>query len=144
MVDDTNVNSILLIEDNPVDVDLTLRAFKMRNLSNSIVVLRDGEEAINWIKKLSNSTELPVVILLDLKLPKYSGLEVLKYIKSCEVLNGVPVVALTTSAEDDDIKVAYSLGVNSYVIKPVDFEKFIEVAVQIELYWSIVNKPSIR
>ncbi|MCU4162787.1 response regulator [Carboxylicivirga caseinilyticus] len=144
MPDDNNVNSIILIEDNPVDVDLTLRAFKMRNLSNPIIVLRDGEEAIRWMEKLKDGAPLPVVILLDLKLPKYSGLEVLKYIKSSETLNGVPVVVLTTSSEDDDVKQAYKLGVNSYVLKPVDFEKFIDVAVQIELYWSVLNKPGIR
>jgi len=137
-------HTILLVEDNPVDVDLTLRAFKIRNLTNPIEVARDGAEAMEWIAKYKNGEPLPVVILLDLKLPKYSGLEVLKAIKSDNALKAIPVVILTTSSQDEDIDAAYLLGVNSYIIKPVDFEKFIEVAGQIELYWNVLNKTSSR
>lgn len=132
---------ILLVEDNPVDVDLTLRAFKHRNLNNPIQVSRDGEEAIQWINKWEQGDPLPVVILLDLKLPKYSGLEVLEIIKSHKKFKTVPVVILTTSNEDSDIKSAYELGANSYIVKPVNFDKFVEVAAQVELYWNIINKP---
>lgn len=130
---------ILLVEDNPVDVDLTLRAFKKQNLTNPIVIARDGEEAINLIGIWTVGKPIPVVILLDLKLPKFSGLEVLKEIKSHPVFRTIPVVVLTSSAEDSDIKTAYSLGANSYIIKPVEFDKFIEVAAQIELYWTVLN-----
>ncbi|MCW3787482.1 response regulator [Plebeiibacterium sediminum] len=137
-------NTILLVEDNPVDVDLTLRAFKFNKLTNPIEVARDGHEVMSWIKNYKKGEPLPVVILLDLKLPKYSGLEVLKAIKSNTILKSIPVVVLTTSSEDDDIGEAYQLGVNSYIVKPVDFLKFIEVVRQIELYWSVLNKTSIH
>jgi CheY-like chemotaxis protein len=137
-----NVNNpILLIEDNPVDIDLTLRAFAKRKLVNPIEVARDGEEAINWIEKWKEGSPIPVVVLLDLKLPRKHGLEVLKVIKSHDVFKTVPVVVLTTSSDDFDVKSAYELGANSYIVKPVDFEKFLEVAAQIELYWNVVNKP---
>ena len=132
---------ILLVEDNPVDIDLTIRAFKKRRLTNPIEVARDGEEAVNWIKKWQNGEPLPVVILLDLKLPRIHGLDVLKELKSHATFKTIPVVVLTTSSDDLDIKAAYELGVNSYIIKPVDFEKFLEVAANIELYWNILNKP---
>ena len=134
-------NPIFLVEDNPVDIDLTIRAFKYRKLTNPIQIARDGEEALEWINKWENGEELPVVILLDLKLPKVHGLEVLKVIKSHKFLNTIPVVVLTTSSEDMDVKTAYELGANSYIVKPVDFDKFIEVAGQIELYWNVLNKP---
>lgn len=132
---------ILLVEDNPVDVDLTLRAFKKQKLTNPIIVARDGEEAINMIDKWEEGTTIPVVILLDLKLPKFNGLEVLESIKTHPVFRTIPVVVLTSSAEDSDIKTAYNLGANSYIIKPVEFDKFIEVAAQIELYWTVLNNP---
>lgn len=134
---------ILLVEDNPVDVDLTLRAFKKQNLTNPINIARDGEEAINWIKRWEDGDDIPVVILLDLKLPKYSGLEVLKELKSHPVFQTIPVVVLTSSAEDADVEAAYKLGANSYIVKPVDFDKFVEIAGQIELYWNVLNKPYI-
>lgn len=135
---------IFLVEDNPVDVDLTLRAFKKQNLINPIIVARDGEEAINWIKRWEDGDKVPVVILLDLKLPKYSGLEVLQAIKSHSVFQTIPVVVLTSSAEDSDVEAAYKLGANSYIVKPVDFDKFVEMAGQIELYWNVLNKPCIK
>ena len=138
---DQSIHPIFLIEDNPVDIDLTIRAFKHRKLTNPIEIARDGEEAISWINKWSSGEPLPVVILLDLKLPKLSGLEVLKEIKSHKSFKTIPVVVLTSSSDDLDIKTAYNLGANSYIVKPVDFDKFIEVAAQIELYWSVLNKP---
>jgi len=134
--------SILLIEDNPVDIDLTLRAFKYKKLTNPIEIARDGEEALEWVNKWKKGSPLPVVILMDLNLPKVHGLEVLREIKSNELLKTIPVVVLTTSSDDMDIKTAYSLGANSYIVKPVDFDKFIEVAGQIELYWTVLNRPS--
>jgi len=134
-------NAILLIEDNPVDIDLTLRAFKYKNLTNPIEIARDGEEALEWVNKWKKGSPLPVVIMLDLNLPKVHGLEVLKAIKSNDSLKKIPIVVLTTSSEDVDIKTAYDLGANSYIVKPVDFDKFIEVAGQIELYWTVLNVP---
>lgn len=130
---------ILLIEDNPVDVDLTVRAFKKQNLTNPIEIARDGEEAIKMIEKWNDTKLIPVVILLDLKLPKFNGLEVLKEIKTHPEFKKIPVVVLTSSSEDSDINAAYNLGANSYIVKPVQFDKFIEVAAQIELYWTVLN-----
>jgi CheY-like chemotaxis protein len=130
---------ILLIEDNPVDVDLTVRAFKKQNLTNPIEIARDGEEAIKMIEKWNDTKLVPVVILLDLKLPKFNGLEVLKEIKTHPEFKKIPVVVLTSSSEDSDINAAYNLGANSYIVKPVQFDKFIEVAAQIELYWTVLN-----
>jgi CheY-like chemotaxis protein len=132
---------ILLVEDNPLDVDLTIRAFKRQKLANKIQVARDGEEFMGFLTNWEKGEQTPVVILLDLKLPKIDGLEVLTKIKSHPQFRTVPVVILTTSAEDSDIKKAYSIGANSYIIKPVDFEKFVEVVAHIELYWNIINKP---
>jgi len=139
---DTNYqnNPILLIEDNPIDLDLTLRAFASRNLANPILVARDGEEALDFTKRWEQGEPLPVVILLDLNLPKINGLEVLKFLKSHPIFKTIPVVVLTTSSESSDVKTAYELGVNSYIIKPVDFEKFIDMAKHIELYWNVLNK----
>ncbi|MCF8358984.1 MAG: response regulator [Prolixibacteraceae bacterium] len=134
---------ILLVEDNPVDLDLTMRAFSMRRLTNPVEVARDGEEALAYIEKWEKGDPLPVVVLLDLKLPKTDGLEVLEVIKKHPVFKTIPVVVLTTSSESNDVKRAYELGVNSYIVKPVDFEKFLEVAEHIELYWSVLNKPPV-
>lgn len=135
------LNPIFLVEDNPVDIDLTIRAFKHRKLTNPIQIARDGEEATEWISNWSKGEPLPVVILLDLKLPKVDGLDVLRTLKTHKILKTIPVVVLTTSSDDLDIKTAYDLGANSYIVKPVDFDKFIEVAAQIELYWNVLNKP---
>ena len=132
---------ILLVEDNPVDVDLTLRAFKRRNLINPVHVARDGEEALAWLPRWEAGEPLPLVILLDLKLPRVHGLEVLAQWKSNPVSQSIPVVVLTTSEEDKDIDTAYKLGANSYIVKPVDFEKFLDVAEQIEIYWCANNRP---
>ena len=134
-----NAMPILLVEDNPMDVDLTRRAFNRHNLTNPLEVARDGQEALDLIAAWKMGESVPSVVLLDLKLPKISGLEVLRSIRAHRVFGTVPVVVLTSSAEDQDIHEAYSLGANSYIVKPVEFEKFIEVARQIELYWTVLN-----
>jgi CheY-like chemotaxis protein len=134
--------SILLVEDNPMDVDLTKRAFTRRNLNNPIEVARDGEEALAWIVRWEAGERTPGIILLDLKLPRVDGLEVLRQLKAHPVFRTIPVVILTTSAEDSDIQTAYYLGANSYIIKPVDFAKFMEVAEQIDSYWTLLNRPA--
>ncbi|MEW5781080.1 MAG: response regulator [Pseudomonadota bacterium] len=131
---------IFLVEDNPVDLDLTLRAFSRRKLVNRIDVARDGEEALAWLPRWLAGEEKPAVILLDLKLPKVHGLEVLAALKREPPLARIPVVVLTTSKDDRDITTAYDLGANSYIVKPVDFQKFIDVAAQIELYWCVYNE----
>lgn len=132
---------ILLVEDNPMDVDLTKRAFAKRKLVNPLVVARDGEEALAHLAKWEQGAPQPVVILLDLKLPKVSGLDVLRRIKTHPRFRTIPVVVLTTSSEDADVRAAYEIGVNSYIVKPVNFENFLEVATQLEIYWSVLNTP---
>jgi CheY-like chemotaxis protein len=139
-----NINKpILLVEDNPMDVDLTLRAFRRRKVTNPIEVARDGEEALAWLPRWEAGETQPVVILLDLKMPRVNGLEVLRQLKGHPDFRIIPVVVLTSSAEDRDIHEAYKLGVNSYIVKPVDFDKFMDVAEQIELYWTVLNKPPV-
>ena len=132
---------VLLVEDNPDDVDLTLRAFARRKLTNPVHVARDGEEALAWLERWKAGEPLPLLILLDLKLPRIHGLEVLAQWKADPVSKAIPVVVLTSSAEDQDIAAAYKLGANSYIIKPVDFDKFLAIADQIELYWCVTNQP---
>ncbi|CAE6494806.1 MAG TPA: response regulator [Nitrosomonas nitrosa] len=131
---------ILLVEDNPLDVDLTLRAFKRRNLVNPVHVARDGEEALAWIPLWEAGETQPAVILLDLNMPRIDGLSVLRSLKTRDGLRRIPIVILTTSKEDRDINTAYDLGANSYIVKPVDFDNFLQVAQQIELYWCITNE----
>jgi CheY-like chemotaxis protein len=131
---------ILLVEDNPMDVDLTLRAFKRRRVTNTIHVARDGEEALAWLPRWESGEPWPAVILLDLKLPKVDGLEVLRQIKQHPTLCVIPIVVLTTSEESADVQAAYHLGVNSYIVKPVEFEKFMDVSEKIDLYWTVVSK----
>jgi CheY-like chemotaxis protein len=138
----TEERPILLVEDNPMDVDLTRRAFARRHLVNTLEVARDGEEALGWIARWESGEPTPVVILLDLKLPRVSGLEVLRRLKQHARFARIPVVVLTTSREDADVASAYALGVNSYIVKPVEFEKFVEVAAQIDLYWCVLNERS--
>lgn len=132
---------ILLVEDNPADLDLTRRAFARRHLLNPLLVARDGQEALDFIPRWEAGEALPLVVLLDLKLPKVHGLEVLRAYKSHPVSQSVPMVVLTTSEEDADVAEAYRLGANSYILKPVDFEKFMVVAGHIELYWCALNQP---
>ncbi|MBL0943319.1 MAG: response regulator [Hydrogenophaga sp.] len=131
---------ILLVEDNPMDLDLTLRAFSKRNFSNEIIVARDGEEALAWLPRWAAGEPMPAVVLLDINLPRASGLEVLKAFREHPQARHVPVVVLTSSRDDRDLKAAYDLGVNSYIEKPVSFNKFIEVAGHIELYWCVFNE----
>lgn len=132
---------ILLVEDNPVDLDLTRRAFNRRRLANPLEVARDGEEAVDYLRRWEEGAPIPVLILLDLKLPRVDGLEVLRRCKGHPLYRSIPVVVLTTSDEDRDIETAYQLGANSYIVKPVEFEKFVEVAAQIEVYWTLINQP---
>jgi len=134
---------ILLVEDNPMDLDLTLRAFNRKKFSNVIQIARDGEEALAYIGRWEAGEPLPAVILLDINLPKINGLEVLRQLKAHERFRRIPVVVLTSSREDRDLRTAYDLGVNSYIEKPVNFSKFMDVAEQIELYWCVLNeRPS--
>jgi CheY-like chemotaxis protein len=133
---------ILLVEDNPMDVDLTLRAFKRRRVTNTILVARDGEEALAWLPRWESGEPWPAVVLLDLKLPKVDGLEVLRQLKQHPSLRVIPVVVLTTSSDSADLQAAYQLGANSYIVKPVDFEKFMDVSEQIELYWTVINQSA--
>jgi CheY-like chemotaxis protein len=133
------LSPILLVEDRATDLDLTKRAFARRRLLNPIQVARDGEEALAYIDRWEAGEPLPVFILLDLRLPKISGLEVLRLLKNHPKFSAIPVIVLTTSAEDKDIEEAYRLGCNSYIVKPVDFDKFMEVASQIEVYWCLLN-----
>ncbi len=143
---DANAVEILLVEDNPADVELTLRALKKHNLANKVFVVKDGAEALEYIfatgsyshRKIENA---PKVILLDLKLPKVNGLEVLRKIKSDERTKVIPVVVLTSSAEERDIVDSYKLGVNSYIVKPVDFDKFLNAVQELGFYWVLLNKP---
>jgi CheY-like chemotaxis protein len=132
---------ILLIEDNPMDVDLTRRAFIRRKIVNPVKVARDGEEALNFIRHWDESDVLPILVLLDLKLPKVDGLEVLRYMKTHPQFRIVPVVILSTSTEESDVQVAYQEGANSYIVKPVDFDRFIQIVDQIQTYWCTLNIP---
>lgn len=139
-----NIVDILLVEDNPQDVELTLRALKKHNITNQLIVLEDGAEALEFIfckGKYSQReiTNHPKVILLDVKLPKVSGLEVLRAIKADDRTRAIPVVMVTSSRQDPDIKTAYDYGANSYVVKPLDFNAFVEAMSQLGLYWLLVN-----
>lgn len=130
---------ILLVEDNPLDVDLTLRAFQRCNLTNPILIARDGEEALAWISRWEAGETMPLLILLDLNMPRIDGLTVLRTLKTHASLRSIPIVVLTTSQEERDIQNAYDAGANSYIVKPVDFDRFMDVARQIELYWCVIN-----
>lgn len=141
MIPDSGARPILLVEDNPVDLDLTLRAFKRRNLANPVEVARDGAEVLARLPRWEAGEPLPLVILLDLKLPKLGGLEVLRLLRENPVSRNVSVVVLTSSDEDRDVEAAYRLHANSYIVKPVNFENFMDVAAQIELYWCLINRP---
>jgi two-component system, response regulator len=137
---------ILLVEDNPNDVELALHALQKNKLSNRIHVVRDGAEALDFIFGTGpyadhSVADLPKVILLDLKLPKVDGLEVLKRIKADPRTRMIPVVVLTSSAEESDIVASYQLGVNSYIVKPIDFQQFTEAVRQLGLYWLLLNQP---
>lgn len=137
-----SIRPILLVEDRSVDVDLTKRAFAKRKLLNPISVARDGEEVIALFERWEAGEPIPICILLDLKMPKVNGLEVLRQLKNHPKFSTIPVIVLTTSTEDRDIEEAYKLGCNSYIVKPVEFEKFMNVASNIEVYWCALNLPS--
>ena len=130
---------ILLVEDNPMDVDLTRRAFTRCKLANPLLVARDGEESLAWIFRWESGEPVPVVILLDLKLPRVDGLDAFRQLKAHPIYRAIPVVVLTSSDEDRDIREAYDLGADSYIVKPMDFDKFVEVAAHIEMYWCLLN-----
>ena len=143
----TNLNEIeiLLVEDNPHDVEMTLRALKKQNLANNVHVVRDGAEALDYlfaneIYANRDINQSPKLVLLDLKLPKVDGLEVLRQIKSDERTKTIPVVVLTSSREEQDMIESYKLGVNSYIVKPVDFDKFLDAVGKLGLYWMLLNE----
>jgi len=133
---------ILLVENDAVDLDLTLRAFVRRGNANRIDVARDGEEALAFIARWENGHPLPAVILLDINLPRVGGLDVLRELKAHARFRRIPVVMLTSSAQESDMTSAYDLGANSYLVKPVDFAKFVDVAGHIERYWCQLNEAS--
>lgn len=142
----TRPTDILLVEDNPTDVELTLRAFRKANLLNPLHVVEDGAEALEYLFGPGDAAgepdhPLPRLILLDLKLPKVSGLEVLRRIKTHERTRRIPVVVLTSSREAPDVQESYRLGANSYIVKPVSFDKFLEAVTQLGLYWLLLNTP---
>jgi two-component system, response regulator len=140
-----NAVEVLIVEDNPLDAELVLRALKKKNLANNVYVAEDGEEALDFFfcrgkfegRSFQNP---PKVVLLDLKLPKQSGLEVLKLVKADKRTSHIPIVVVTSSREEPDMKEAYALGVNSYVVKPVDFDKFVNAMSNLGLYWLLVNQ----
>jgi two-component system, response regulator len=141
----TEKKTILLVEDNPDDVDLTLRAFRKANITNEVVVARDGVEALDYLfgtgARAGEHNELPQVVLLDLKLPRVDGMEVLQRIRAERRTRFLPVVVLTSSREEQDLIRSYELGVSSYVQKPVDFKQFMDAAHQLGLYWLVLNLP---
>ena len=143
---ETNAVEILLVEDTPTDMELALRALRKANLSNRIEVARDGAEALDFIfcqgahagRRMDSG---PTLILLDLKLPKIDGLEVLRHIKSDPRTRMIPVVVMTSSNEPNDVLESYNLGVNSYIVKPVNFERFAEAVQKVGMYWLLLNRP---
>jgi len=136
---------ILLVEDDPRDVELTMTALEDYNLTNEVVIAHDGEEALDYLycrgKFESRINQNPAVMLLDLKLPKVDGLEVLEKVKSDEKLRVIPVVVLTSSREEKDMVASYKLGVNAYVVKPVDFHEFVNAIKELGIFWAIINEP---
>lgn len=141
----TELRRILFVEDDPHDQELALMALAEYNLANEVIVVHDGEEALDYLycrgdykMRLAGN---PAVVLLDLKLPKVNGLEVLRQMKSDEQLKDIPVVVLTSSREDTDLAECYKLGVNAYVVKPVDFQQFVHAVKQIGAFWAVINEP---
>jgi CheY-like chemotaxis protein len=138
-----NLGRILMVEDDSKDVELTITALEEYNLANEVVVTRDGEEALDYLycrgKYQSRSSDNPAVMLLDLKLPKVDGLEVLRQVKSDEKLRMIPVVVLTSSHEEKDMVASYKLGVNAYVVKPVDFHEFVNAIKELGVFWAVIN-----
>ena len=145
MAESNTLGRILMVEDDPKDVELTLTALEEYNLANEVIVARDGEQALDYLyhrgefKNRVNGN--PAVMLLDLKLPKVDGLEVLKQIKSDRNLSLIPVVVLTSSKEEKDMVASYKLGVNAYVVKPVDFHEFVNAIKELGVFWAVINEP---
>jgi len=141
----SDLGRILVVEDDPRDVELTLTALDEYKLANEVVVARDGTEALDYLycreKFASRPQENPAVILLDLKLPKVNGLEVLQAIRADERLKMIPVVVLTSSHEERDMMASYKLGVNAYVVKPVDFHEFVNAVKELGMFWAVINQP---
>ena len=136
---------IMLVEDNLNDIDLTLAALEEHHLVNEIVVARDGAEALDYLYKrgkfADRGDDLPAVVLLDIKMPKVTGLEVLRQMKSDPLFKNLPVVMLTSSREEPDLAASYALGANAYVVKPVDFQQFVDAVKQVGVFWAVVNEP---
>lgn len=143
---ESRARPILLVEDNPMDIDLTLQAFEEHSVLNPIAICRDGEEALRYIEThtVPEDSGLPILVLLDLRLPKVDGIEVLRQARQHPVWKQIPVVVITTSREDSDIEAAYQLGVNSYIVKPVEFATFAEMVKTIKVYWLLTNEPPFR
>jgi DNA-binding response OmpR family regulator len=141
----STLGRILIVEDDPNDVELTLTALEEYKLANEVIVTRDGEEALDYLycrgKFKTRSNGNPAVLLLDLKLPKRDGREVLQQIKSDEKLKMIPVVVLTSSHEEKDVVASYKLGVNAYVVKPVDFHEFVNAVKELGVFWAVINEP---
>ncbi len=134
-----HIVDIILVEDNLDDARLTMRALKKKNLANNLLHMRDGVEIMEYLKE-NRDSHLPKIILLDIKMPKVDGLEVLQFIKSDEKLKAIPVVLLTSSKEQKDIIKSYQLGANAYIVKPVDFENFLEAVNEIGMFWLVLNQ----
>jgi CheY-like chemotaxis protein len=141
----STIGRILIVEDDPKDVELTLTALEEYNLANEVVIARDGVEALDYLYSRgefsARSGENPAVLLLDLKLPRIDGLEVLRQIKSDDALKMIPVVVLTSSHEEKDMVASYRLGVNAYVVKPVDFHEFVNAIKELGIFWAVINQP---
>ncbi len=137
----TEPRNILLVEDNPMDVDLTRRAFARRCAGHIVDVARDGQEALDCIARWEAGETPPALVLLDVKLPRVGGLDVLRAMRAHPRFGHIPVIMLTTSTEDGDIDKAYAIGANSYIVKPVSFDNFLNVAAQIDQYWLTLNTP---
>ena len=141
----SDIKRILLVEDDPKDVELTLTGLAEYNLANEVVVAHDGEEALDYLYRRgayeNRSNGNPAVVLLDLKLPKINGFEVLEKIRADESLKFLPVVALTSSHEERDLVASYKLGVNAYVVKPVDFHQFVNAVKELGVFWAVINEP---
>lgn len=148
-MENLNEVEILIVEDNPNDAEMALRALKKNKLTNNVLMVDDGEDALDFIFRRGeysgrNNESAPKMILLDLKLPKVNGLEVLREIKSNPETKMIPVIVLTSSKEESDIVESYKLGVNSYIVKPVDFDKFVDAVRELGLYWLLLNESPIK